>query len=95
MSLARSALWFVPNWPQTILDLPEKWNDKMSTQPATHQFLPVPCHGDLRCANILVVGDNAGNKQPFLIDYGLAQENDPLADLARTEADILLRLGSN
>ncbi len=80
-----------PGWGERVEDLPTRWQERLTSTQSEVEYESIVTHGDLRCANILVVGD-APLLEPFLIDFGLADHGHPLFDLPRLEADILLRV---
>ena len=90
LPVASAVACMADRWLEFVSSIPEAWNAAVSGQSAI-QFEQGVCHGDLRCANILVTG-NAGTPGLFVIDYGHTGPAHPLIDLPRLEADLLLRI---
>ncbi len=82
---------FNPGWREFAMGLQDKWQALSKNDNSRIALHKSVCHCDLRCANIIIQVKN-GRPVPYIIDFGLVGENSPLADFARLEADILLRL---
>jgi DNA repair photolyase len=80
-----------PGWRAFSQGVKNKWVDMSNNASSQISFSSSLCHGDLRCANIIIKIVN-GQPTPYIIDFGLVGSNCPLTDFARLEADILLRL---
>lgn len=93
LPLAVTTSSLFPDWNKFVVDLPRKWADIRNSQNPYITYEPIVCHGDLRCANILLVTDSNGSIKPFLIDYGLTGPAHVLSDFPRLEADLLFRVG--
>ncbi len=76
------------DWRNFVTELPKLWKEAAGKSRWTIPANPTVIHGDLRCANILVSDES---ETLSLIDYGQSGYGNPMMDLARLEADILLR----
>jgi hypothetical protein len=90
LPVAAAAAYAVPRWLEFVDSLPAKWHERArGGDPVAYR--PIVCHGDLRCANVLVRQGERG-WESFLIDFGQTGYGHPLADIPRLEADLLLRI---
>ncbi len=94
MPVAMAYSSYFPSWKEFCMELPTIWQECLSRQiPINVQYHL--CHGDLRCANILIVQNkdiNFIDACPFLIDFGLTGPEHPMYDYARLEVDIIQRI---
>lgn len=87
----------VPGWATFLMTLQERWEKEALQQYPVYTPPKVSCcHNDLRCANLLITpAGNNENEHLHILDYGLTSIGDPVKDLSRIEADLLLRWKGN
>ncbi|MBM2834389.1 MAG: hypothetical protein HW406_1550 [Candidatus Brocadiaceae bacterium] len=89
-----TAASFFPEWHEFIDRLPIAWAEEQQRQNPI-PFTMTLCHGDLRCANVLIALARARSSalpELFLIDFGSICTFHPLTDFARLEADLIFRV---